>query len=97
MIKTNTNTFCWLSVEDETRGEPHETVDFAEILRAVSLVSHDTEEPGRTESTDRSTNLPDVVSASDLDARDVMLAQERLQDAEWVDWADVRRELQRSS
>ena len=97
MIEDSTNTFCWISVEDETRGKPHETVDFAEILRAVSLVWHDIEEPGRTEAADRSANLPDVLSASDLDARDVMLAQERLQDAEWVDWADVRRELQRPS
>lgn len=32
---------------------------------------------------------------SDLDARDGVLAQERLADAQWIDWADAKRELQR--
>ncbi len=92
-----TDTFSWLSVEDEARGELHETVDFADILKAVSLARPDTDDSGHAGSTDSSTNLRDVMSASDLDTSDGTLAQERLRGAEWVDWPDVRRELQRSS
>ena len=91
-----TDTFTWCSVEGEAKGAIHETVDFAEILRAVGSAACGAQERGSAASSD-SSNLRDVLSASDLDACDGILAQERLLDAEWVDWADVKRELQRSS
>ena len=92
-----TDTFTWLSVEGEVKGAIHETVDFADIIRAVGSAACGVQERGNAASSDSSANLRDVLSASDLDACDGILAQERLQDAEWVDWADVKRELQRSS
>ena len=96
-MKEMTDTFTWLSVEGEAKGAIHETVDFADILRAVGSAACGAQERGSAASSDSSTNLRDVLSASDLDACDGILAQERLLDAEWVDWADVKRELQRSS
>ena len=83
MTGNATDTFLWNSLEGEsTRGEPRETVDFADILNATRP-----ESKGRTDT--------DPGRAGDLDACDGILAQERLEDADWVDWSDVRRELQR--
>lgn len=92
-----TDTLSWLSVECEVEGELYATVGFADILKAVSGDLHSVQDPDRATSSDSTKNLKDVLSGSDLDACDGILAEERLQEAEWVDWTDVKRELLRSS
>ena len=92
-----TETFSWLSVEGEAGGEVYETVDFADILKAVSGDLQGVEDPNRLISPRSTSNLKGVRSDTDLDACDGILAEERLQEAEWVDWSDVKRELLRSS
>ena len=92
-----TETFSWLSVESKGEGEVHETVDFADILKATSLDPHGNEEPESSLSVGSTGNLREILTVSDLDACDGILAEERLQDAEWIDWSDVKRDLHRST
>ena len=83
MTGNATDPFLWNSLEGEsTGGEPRETIDFADLPNATRPKSK-----GRADT--------DPGRAGDLDACDGILAQERLEDADWVDWSDVRRELQR--
>ena len=91
---TDTDTFTWLSDETQTRGELHNTVDFADILVAAGQPHSDDGRPYRAP-VDSSRSLLDVLSTSDFDACDGILAQERLENSEWVDWTDVKRGLQR--
>ena len=93
MTGNATDTFLWNSLEGEsTGGEPRETVDFADLLNVTAGTT-------RPESKGRADTDPGKAGgmppAGDLDACDGILAQERLEDADWVDWSDVRRELQR--
>lgn len=87
-----TDTFSWSSLEGEsTNGELRETVDFADVLKAT-VGAMRPESKGRAgTNAGRAGGIP---PAGDLDACDGILAQERLEDADWVDWPDVRRELQ---
>ena len=91
MSEIATDTFSWVSFEPERHGEEtRETVDFANILEATKWAMPDA--AGLAGSVQASASaLPD----HELDACDGILAQERLEDAEWVDWSDVKRELHR--
>lgn len=89
-----TDTFTWISDETRPAGRLL-TVDFANILVATSR-PRDDEGSARASPEDSSHSFHDLMSSGDLDACDGILAQERLEDAEWVDWSEIKRGLQGS-
>ena len=90
MVKTASDTFSWISVEAEAEGRVvRVTVDFADILEATRRGRRDAD----GDSAGHTAREP--LGDRDVDACDGVLAEERLEDAEWVNWSDARRELQR--
>lgn len=88
MDRIASDTFLWISREaEEQRGEPGETVGFAKILEiseATTRTQQDAEQVGR-----------ETLLVRDMDACDGILADERLESPEWINWSDAKRELQR--
>ena len=88
MGKVASDTFSWICLEVEAEGkEPGVTVGFADILEVTRPTA---EKQCGADGVDRET-----LFGRDVDACDGILAQERLEDAEWVNWSDAKRELQR--
>ena len=88
MRRNATDTFSWTALEAEAEGgATSETVDFADILAATR--------PTTEKQRDAEGVYREALVVRGMDACDGMLAEERLEDAEWVNWSDVKRDLQR--
>ncbi len=88
MRRNATDTFSWTALEAEAEGgSPSETVDFGDILEATR--------PTAEKQRDAEGVYREALVVRDMDACDGILADERLEDAEWVNWSDVKRDLQR--
>ena len=88
MRRNATDTFSWTALEAKAAGgAPSETVDFADILEATR--------PNTEKQRDAEGVYGEALVVRDMDACDGILAEERLEDAEWVNWSDVKRDLQR--
>ena len=88
MGKTASDTFSWICLEVEAEGrEVGATVDFADILEATRPTA---------EAQRAAVGLHGkALFGRDMDACDGILADERLEDAQWVNWSDAKRDLQR--
>ena len=89
MGKIASDTFSWICLEvEEAEGrEPGVTVDFADILAVTTPTA---EAQCEADGVSR-----EALLGRDVDACDGILADERLEDAEWVNWSDAKRELRR--